>query len=92
MPTPASCHPEGLDLEHEAQPACSTLPVAVRWLSNIPDTPCMPCLHWGGLGQCRHIWHTWSVWVWEEMANKTQHIAGVGLAKQKMWEVLGQKF
>ena len=21
-------------------------------------------LHWGGLGgQCRHIWHTWSVWV-----------------------------
>ena len=21
------------------------------------------CLHWGGLsGQCRHIWHTWSVW------------------------------
>ena len=28
----------------------------------IPDTPCMP-LHWGGFGgQCRHIWHTWSVW------------------------------
>ena len=22
------------------------------------------CLHWGGFGgQCRHIWHTWSVWV-----------------------------
>ena len=21
-------------------------------------------LHWGGFeGQCRHIWHTWSVWV-----------------------------
>ena len=20
-------------------------------------------LHWGGFGgQCRHIWHTWSVW------------------------------
>ena len=33
----------------------------------IPDTPCMVyiCLHWGGLrGQCRHIWHIWSVWVW----------------------------
>ena len=25
---------------------------------------CHICLHWGGLrGQCRHIWHTWSVWV-----------------------------
>ena len=24
-------------------------------------------LHWGGLGgQCRHIWHTWSVWVYTE--------------------------
>ena len=27
-----------------------------------PDTPNI-CLHWGGLGgECRHIWHTWSVW------------------------------
>ena len=26
---------------------------------------CHICLHWGGLrGQCRHIWHTWSVWDW----------------------------
>ena len=25
---------------------------------------CHICLHWGGLrGQCRHICHTWSVWV-----------------------------
>ena len=25
---------------------------------------CHICLHWGGLrGQCRHIWHKWSVWV-----------------------------
>ena len=25
---------------------------------------CHICLHWGGLrGQCRHIWHAWSVWV-----------------------------
>ena len=25
--------------------------------------PYMP-ISWGGLrGQCRHIWHTWSVWV-----------------------------
>ena len=25
---------------------------------------CHVCLHWGGFGgQCRHIWHTWSVWV-----------------------------
>ena len=39
---------------------------------NIPDTPCMPymiicdiCVHWAGVGgQCRHIWHTWSVWVY----------------------------
>ena len=24
---------------------------------------CHIYLHWGGLGgQCRHIWHTWSVW------------------------------
>ena len=33
----------------------------------IPNTPWDShiCLHWGGLGgQCRHIWHTWSVWVW----------------------------
>ena len=31
-----------------------------------PDTPwdCHICLHWGGFGgQCRHILHTWSVWV-----------------------------
>ena len=30
-----------------------------------PDTPwdCHICLHWGAFGvQCRHIWHTWSVW------------------------------
>ena len=26
--------------------------------------PYMP-ISWGGFGgQCRHIWHTWSVWVW----------------------------
>ena len=33
--------------------------------SHTPDTPCMPyiSLHWGGLrAQCRHIFHTWSVW------------------------------
>ena len=24
---------------------------------------CHICLHWDGLrGQCRYIWHTWSVW------------------------------
>ena len=28
-----------------------------------PDTVCHICLHWGGFrGQCRHIFHTWSVW------------------------------
>ena len=26
---------------------------------------CHICLHWGALrGQCRQIWHTWSVWDW----------------------------
>ena len=30
---------------------------------------CHICLHWGGFGgQCRHICHTWSVWVF---SNKT---------------------
>ena len=31
-----------------------------------PDTPCLSYMpiSWGGFGgQCRHIWHTWSVWV-----------------------------
>ena len=33
---------------------------------SFPDAPCMEYMpiSWGGLGgQCRHIWHTWSVWV-----------------------------
>ena len=30
---------------------------------------CHVCLHWDGFwGQCRHIWHTWSVWVSLERA------------------------
>ena len=37
-------------------------------LNPIPDTPCMAYMpiSWGGFrGQCRRIWHTWSVWVYQ---------------------------
>ena len=36
-----------------------------RYMTSLNQTlhVCHICLHWGGLrGQCRHIWHTWSVW------------------------------
>ena len=34
-----------------------------QWIHTHTLHVCHICLHWGGFrGQCRHIWHTWSVW------------------------------
>ena len=43
--------------------------MGVQWFAHIHISQtlhvCHICLHWDGFGgQCSHIWHTWSVWVY----------------------------
>ena len=62
---------EGLKLYHITYFSLFTLgyPLSLSLYIYIPDTTHGTAIglpiSWGGLGgQCRHIWHTWSVWVY----------------------------
>ena len=51
---------------------------------------CHMCLHWGGLrGQCRHIWHTWSVWVISISAVQIQSDEVQHFASDRRMNLLG---
>ena len=51
---------------HDCAPSKLTRLTGEMVKNHLPNTPWevyMP-ISWGGLGgQCKHIWHTWSVWV-----------------------------